>query len=168
MSDDINKKITIDVEVSTDGRQQITQYQAAFDNFRNSINGIKSPLQNIASDFKTLNKNVSDISGSLEMLNKTVGSFNTTGSKVSGIVNSAIGSFVGLNTVFKELAEVFGEVSAEFTGGLSLLISFLPVIIDWVSDLFSADKTTKSLNQTLKEHTSPQGLSQRTLSTGFS
>jgi hypothetical protein len=31
MADEINKKITIDVEVNTDGKQQIQQYKAAFD-----------------------------------------------------------------------------------------------------------------------------------------
>jgi hypothetical protein len=35
MADDINKKITIDVEVNTDGQQQINQYKAAFDTYAN-------------------------------------------------------------------------------------------------------------------------------------
>jgi len=42
MADDINKKISIDVEVNTDGQQQIRQYKAAFDDLRNSINSIKT------------------------------------------------------------------------------------------------------------------------------
>ncbi len=32
MADDISKKITIDVEVNTDGLQQINQYQTAINN----------------------------------------------------------------------------------------------------------------------------------------
>jgi hypothetical protein len=40
MADDLNKKITIEVEIATDGPQQIAQYNAAFDNLRSSINGI--------------------------------------------------------------------------------------------------------------------------------
>jgi hypothetical protein len=30
MADDLNKKITIDIEVTTEGQQQIAQYKAAF------------------------------------------------------------------------------------------------------------------------------------------
>jgi hypothetical protein len=152
MADDLNKKITIDVEINTDGQQQITQYKEAFDNFRNAINSIKSPLNNISVDFKSLNKTVSDISGSLNKLNSSTASFNSTGGKIGGVVNTAIVSFVGLRAIFDDLKIAFGEFTAEVTGGLSLLISFLPVIIDWVSGLFSADTTIKSLNQTLTEH----------------
>src|ERR1700748_2657929 len=102
MADDINKKIIIDVEINTDGQQQINQYKVALDNFRNSINSIKSPLTSISDNFKTLNKTVADISGSLDKLNKTASSFNTTGSKIGGVVNGAIGSFLGLKTIFDD------------------------------------------------------------------
>jgi hypothetical protein len=152
MADDINKKITVDIEVNTNGQQQIAQYNAAFDNLRSSINGIKSPLSGVSGDFKTLNKNVTDITGSLSKLNNTATSFNSTGSKIGGIVSTAIISFSGLKVILSDLKIAFGSFTAEVTGGLSLLISFLPVIVDWVGDLFNADTTTKSLNQTLREH----------------
>jgi archaellum component FlaC len=126
MADDLNKKINIDVEVNTDGQQQITQYKEAFDNFRNSINSIKNPLNSISDDFKTLNKNVSDMAGSLNKLNSTAASFNSTGSKIGGMVNTAINSFVGLKIISKDLGIAFGEFTAEATGGLSLLISCKP------------------------------------------
>jgi nitrogen-specific signal transduction histidine kinase len=52
MPDDINKKISINVQVNTDGQQQITQYKAVFDDLRNSINSIKNPLSGISGDLK--------------------------------------------------------------------------------------------------------------------
>ena len=52
MADDINKKISIDIEINTDGQQQIDQYKASFDNLRNTINNIKNPLNGISGDIK--------------------------------------------------------------------------------------------------------------------
>ena len=46
MADDINKKISIDIEINTDGQQQIDQYKASFDNLRNTINNIIRVLVN--------------------------------------------------------------------------------------------------------------------------
>jgi hypothetical protein len=152
MADDINKKISIDIEINTDGQQQINQYKAAFDSLRNSINSTKNPLSNIAGDLKTLNKNVAAVAGSFDKLNNTTKSFNSTGSKIGGIVNTAIVSFIGLDKIFEELEITFAGFEAEVTAGLSLLVSFIPIIVDWVGSLFNADTTTKSLNQTLSEH----------------
>jgi chromosome segregation ATPase len=152
MIDDINKKIIVDVEINADGQQQITQYKSAFDNFKNAINNLKSPLSNISTDFKTLNKGIEDINGTLNKLNNAAAAFNSTGGKIGGIVSNTIGGFGALKEMLKGLGITFEAFEAQITAGLSLLISFLPVIIDWVSDLFSADKATKSLNQTLKEH----------------
>jgi hypothetical protein len=47
MADDINKKISVDIEINNDGQQQINQYNAAFDNLRSSINGIKNPFRHV-------------------------------------------------------------------------------------------------------------------------
>ena len=52
MADELNKKINIDVQINTDGQQQITQYKAAFDDLRNSINTIKNPVNSISGDPK--------------------------------------------------------------------------------------------------------------------
>lgn len=52
MTDDVNKKITIDVDINIDGQQQIADYKAVFDDLRNSINGIKNPLRGISGDLK--------------------------------------------------------------------------------------------------------------------
>ena len=44
MADDISKKITIDVEVNTDGLQQINQYQTAINNLTTAVKALGKPL----------------------------------------------------------------------------------------------------------------------------
>lgn len=44
MENDINKKITIEVEVNPDGQQQINQYKTALDSLRSSISSLSNPL----------------------------------------------------------------------------------------------------------------------------
>ena len=48
MADDINKKISIDVEINTDGQQQIQQYKTTFDNLRDSINNLANPIKDLS------------------------------------------------------------------------------------------------------------------------
>jgi len=42
MADNINKKINIDIEINTDGQQQVQQYKAAFDSLRNTISNLNT------------------------------------------------------------------------------------------------------------------------------
>ena len=113
MADDLNKKIIIDIEVSTDGQEQVQQYKAAFDNFRTSINSIRDPLNTISNNIQSLNKNMIE-------LNKTADSFNSVGTKTGSVVNSTITNFLGLKVIFDELKISFGAFEAQITAGLSL------------------------------------------------
>ncbi|MEO6852111.1 MAG: hypothetical protein ABI203_05185, partial [Mucilaginibacter sp.] len=48
MADDINKKISVQVEMNTDGLQQIGQYKTAFDSLRGTIGSLGKPLEETA------------------------------------------------------------------------------------------------------------------------
>lgn len=66
MADDINKKITVDVQVNTDGQHQVDQYKASFDNLRGSINGLGKPIADIGNNLSALNKDIAKLSSSVE------------------------------------------------------------------------------------------------------
>ena len=159
MADDISKKITIDVEVNTDGQQQINQYKAAFDNLRSSISGLSNPLQGISSSISSLDKDISKLTDSVNKLNNQNQDLSSGGSKVKSVVTDLIGSFGAWEGVLKTVkiavtgveAAVDG-LEAGLTGGLALLTTFLPQIIDWVGGLLKADTTLTALNKTLKDN----------------
>jgi hypothetical protein len=155
MTDDINKKILIDIEIGTDGQQQIQQYKAAFDNLRNTINNLNSPLNNISKSATSIDKGITNLNTSINKLNSSSSSFASTIYKIGAAASSSLSNFVGLSAISQQLQEtgIIAEgFTAELTGGISLLISFIPVIVDWVSSLFNADTATKSLTQALSEH----------------
>jgi len=61
MAEDINKKITIDVEVNTDGQQQINQYKAAFSSLRSAINNLGKPMSDFSKNVAVLDKDITQI-----------------------------------------------------------------------------------------------------------
>ncbi|HEY9003353.1 MAG TPA: hypothetical protein VIM89_18500 [Mucilaginibacter sp.] len=66
MTDDINKKITIDIEIIKDGQDQIDQYKASIDNLRNSISGLSKPFDTLSGNIDTLNKDFSQLAANAE------------------------------------------------------------------------------------------------------
>lgn len=61
MADDINKKISIDVQINSDGQQQATQYKAAFDDLRNSIGKLGKPLADLSNNIRLFDKDVNKL-----------------------------------------------------------------------------------------------------------
>ena len=138
MADDINKKISIDVEIGTDGQQQINQYKTSFDSLRSSINALDKDLVGFTDSvnkLNTQNKSVSD-----------------SGNKVKDTVTNLSETFKVMPKFIELVTTSFESLSGALTGGLTILIAFAPEIIKWVGSFFKADTTVKSLNQTLKEH----------------
>jgi len=68
MADDINKKITIDVQVNTDGQQQVDQYKNSFDSLRASINGLSKPLSDLSKNIGSLNSDMIKLAAANEKL----------------------------------------------------------------------------------------------------
>lgn len=59
MADDISKKISIDVQVNTDGQQQVEQYKASFDSLRTAINNLGKPVADLSKTLSSLNNDLS-------------------------------------------------------------------------------------------------------------
>ncbi|BAU52976.1 hypothetical protein [Mucilaginibacter gotjawali] len=173
MADDISKKITIDVEVNTDGQQQINQYKAAFDSLRSSVNGLSNPLQGISSSISSLDKDISKLTASINKLNSQNKEQSSGWGKVKSNVTELISSFGDWEGVLKTVktaiwgAEAAAEgLMAALTGGLAILTTFLPEIIDVVSGWFKADTTLTALNKTLKDNKIVQDAVNQTMAQG--
>ena len=138
MADDINKKITIDVEVNSDGQQQIDQYKTSFDNLRSTINNLGKPITDLSTSIKSFDDNLTKI--------------NASGSNVKETMTGLSQSFQFATPLIKALTSGVVTLEEALSGGLAILITFAPEIIKWVGNLFKADTTVKSLNQTLKAH----------------
>jgi methyl-accepting chemotaxis protein len=129
MADDISKTINIDIEIKNDGQQQVQQYKAAFDNLRTVVNNLNSPLRDLSKQINSLDKDLTNLSSSINKVNTSSSSTSSWASKIVSSVGSVEGSFKGLQKIFQIFDITFGEFTAGITGGLSLLISFLPLLV---------------------------------------
>lgn len=66
-----NNKISIDIEISASGQQQLNGYNKAFDSLRTAITNLSPPLN-------ILDKNLSNLSNSINKLSEDNNSFATT------------------------------------------------------------------------------------------
>jgi len=138
MADDINKKISIDVEISTDGQQQINQYKASFDSLRTSINTLDKDLASFSDSVNKLNSQNQSLSDSGNKVKETV----TSLSETFGIWQKAI-DFVKAGVISLEDA---------LSGGLAILVTFAPEILKWIGNMIQGNTTLSALNKTLKDN----------------
>jgi hypothetical protein len=66
MSNDISKRITVDVEVTSGGQQQINQYKAALDNLKSSISALSKPVTDFSKNIGSLNKDIALLDAATE------------------------------------------------------------------------------------------------------
>ena len=66
MADDISKKISIDVQLNTDGQQQIDQYKAAFESLRSTIGSLGKPLTDLSKNLNSLNNDLTQLASATE------------------------------------------------------------------------------------------------------
>jgi len=59
MSEDLNKKINIDIEVNADGQQQINQYKAALISLQSAIVNLGKPLTDLSKSSTSFNNDLS-------------------------------------------------------------------------------------------------------------
>jgi len=138
-----NNKISIDIEINTSGQQQLNQYKAAFEGLKTSINNLSNPIN-------SLNREISKLSTTA----------NDLGSKNEFISDSAVKvkeNFRALEAIFKDVKEGMAllkagtlSLSAALTGGLSILLTFAPEIIDLVSSFFKGKEAVVQMTDKLK------------------
>ena len=126
MADDVNKKITIDVEVTTDGQQQINQYTTAFNNLRSTISNLGKPLSDISTSIQSLDKDLAGLTDSVNKLNAQNQLLSTSGNKIKDSVLDLASAYkVWDKTITFVKAGVISLEDA-LTGGLAILTVFGP------------------------------------------
>ncbi len=106
MADDINRKITIDVNVNTDGLSKLNQYQTAVNTLVNSVKALGKPLTDASNNIKSLNEDVAKVAATVGTGIQAVQRGEETKSKT--IIGSAIQTAGKLFNINKILAEKTG------------------------------------------------------------
>jgi hypothetical protein len=152
-----NNKTSIDVTVNSDAEKQIDNYVKSFDSLRNSINGLSQPFNSFSNSLNSLDKSLSKYAESLNQINTQnkdlIANSDSTTNKVSGISSS----FLAWNEVIKILRTTTLSWTMALTGGLTIITTFLPEIINFVKTMFSGKVAVnemitnfKSLNEVMK------------------
>ncbi len=136
-----DNRISIDVTINAEGKQQLDQYKTAFDGLRTSITNLSNPISKLDSEVEKLNEN----------LNKTGKENNVVGDTIEKIVKSSQTAKDAIK-LFKEAVGLLKvEVSAleaSLTMGLSVIIAFGPELIEIAKGFFkggeAADKAKLS------------------------
>ena len=166
MADDINKTISIDVQINNDGQQQVNQYKAAFDSLRGSISNLSTPLNNLSNGIVSLDKATSKMADAVSKLSDQNKALASSGNKVKEGVKEVADTFEAWGVVSKILkasvdflkdgivilGEEVSNLEIALTGGLAIITVFGPELLKWIGELFKGDTTLKSLNQTLRDH----------------
>jgi hypothetical protein len=138
-----NNKISINVSINTEGQQQINQYSSAFDGLRKSISGLSKPID-------TLNQSLSGVTTAVDKFNEQNDLASSAISKVGGAFSNAISVFDTMKVVFKALKIQSVALGAALTGGLSVVLTFLPEIIELTGKIFKGKEAVSEWVQNFK------------------
>ncbi|MFB9842998.1 coiled-coil domain-containing protein [Mucilaginibacter ginsenosidivorans] len=152
MADDINKKITVDVQVNTDAQSQVDQYQTAFDNLRISINKLGKPIGDLSKNINSLGKEVSKYTDSIVDLAKQNQEFNSTGEKTKKQVIELAETFTTLKEATEATELVSGGWITAIAAALSVIVTYGSAIADWIGKLVQGETTLSAFNKTLKDN----------------
>jgi len=152
MADDISKKISIDVQLNTDGQQQVDQYKASFDSLRTSINNLGKPISDLSKSISSFDKDVSKFTDSVSKLNSQNQSSISIGEKLKSNVEGLISSY----KAWKEAIAAMDIVAEGWVGvlaaGLSLLTQYAPQIIDWMNNIAKSNTALTAYTKALKDY----------------
>jgi len=150
MADDINRKITVDVEVNTDGQQQINQYKAAFDNLRNSISNLSNPVATLSNSISSFDKDVAKLTGSIDKLTDKNKKFSESGGKFKDTVKNVSETFDTFCGAIEIVKKSVSSLEGAISGGLTVLITWGPELLKFIGALFKGkdaiDQTKMSMD----------------------
>jgi len=152
MADDLNKKIAIDVEINTDGQQQINQYKVAFDSLRSSVSSLSTPLAGLSNNVSSLDKDITKLTDSIGNLANQNKTFSTSGNKAKETVNDLATTFTSWKTIISIVQDGIIGLEDALTGGLAVLTVFGPEILKWIGNMLTGNTTLTALNKTLKDN----------------
>ncbi|MFD2145476.1 hypothetical protein [Mucilaginibacter antarcticus] len=137
-------KISINVEINAAGQQQLNQYKTAFDGLRTSISNLAIPISKLDGDIKKLSDSISQNKAQSESMTDSVIKFGDTLGALQ-VIHKAV--LKGM-----DLLKISGAaLQASLTGGLSVIIAFLPEIINWVKEFSKGETTLSAFNKRLQD-----------------
>jgi chromosome segregation ATPase len=136
-------KISLDVEINASGQQQIGQLNKAFDNLRTSITNLSNPIIKLDDD-------VSKLTSSIDQLSKQNSSIGDSVIKVNAIYNALSDTYKGLKEAIAMAKLGVISFEAALTGGLSIVIAFLPEIIELTKSFFKGSESITTMAQNFK------------------
>jgi len=152
MADEINKQITVDVRVNTDGQQQIDQYKASFNSLRTSINNLGKPISDLSTSIDSLDKDISKFTDTISKLNSQNQSSASIGEKLKSNIEGLTSSY----KAWKEAIIAIQEISEGWVGilaaGLSILTQYAPQILDWISNITKSNTALTAYTKALKDY----------------
>jgi hypothetical protein len=110
MADDINRKIIIDVNVNTDGLQQLNQYETVANNLLNSFKALGKPLTDASNNISSINKSATQAAAAVGAGIQAVQKSEEIKSKT--IIGSALQTAGKLFSIKRILADKTGNLSA--------------------------------------------------------
>jgi hypothetical protein len=138
-----NENISIKVEIDAGGQQQLNQYKNVFDSLRTSISNLSVPINKLDSDISKLNDSIGKISSQNTSLVDSV-------SKVSTVYDSLSKIYNGVEYAMNALKVGAINLEAALTGGLTVIIAFLPQIIEITKRFLSGNDAVSTMAQNFR------------------
>ena len=138
-----NNKISIDIEINASGQQQLNRYNRAFDSLRTAINNLSAPLN-------ALDKTLSNLSGSINKLNDDNNSLSNTIRNVGTAFSTFKSIQLGLGEVLGFVKLQAAAANTALTGGISLILTFLPEIVNLVGSFFKGKEAVAQITDKMK------------------
>jgi len=135
--------ISIDIEINAAGQQQLNQYNKAFESLRTSINNLSKPLSDLDRTLSNLSVSINKISDNNISLSDTIKNVGTGFSSFRSTVE-------GVGDVLKFVKIHATAANAALTGGISLVLTFLPEIINLVGSFFKGKDAVAQMTEKLK------------------
>ncbi|MES2377504.1 MAG: hypothetical protein V4553_13035 [Bacteroidota bacterium] len=138
-----NENVSIKVEIDAGGQQQLNQYKNVFDSLRTSISNLSAPINKLDSDISKLTDSIGKISSQNTSLVDSV-------SKVSTVYESLSKIYNGVEIAITALKTGAISLEAALTGGLTVILSFLPQIIEITKRFLSGNDAISTMAQNFK------------------
>ncbi|HVW14927.1 MAG TPA: hypothetical protein VHB54_13920 [Mucilaginibacter sp.] len=152
MADDINKKISIDVQVSSDGQQQVDNYKKAFDDLRDSVGNLGKPIADLSNNIRSFDKDINKLTETVSKLNSRNQDFVSTGDKVLNKLKDLYSSYSTLKDIITDTELASDGWAGAIAAGVLALIQFAPKIADWISSLTEGNTRLTALAKAMKDY----------------
>jgi len=149
MSD--NNKFSVDKNSIADSQQQINNYTQSFNTLRKAVDGLSQPFNSLSNDLNSLDRNLSKYADSLAKVNAQHQTFISTGDQVNEKASKAsetFSSWIGVLNIFTNAIKGW---QVALTGGLAIVVAFLPEIVNFATALFKGKDAIDQAKISLSE-----------------